>query len=262
MYNTAMFNLFKKTPCFEFYPIKSTLQNTPIIPAKKYQPNWWKRLHVNSFTVMSDNRKPQSSGTIKKCPGFIDIINSGWIIPAWCDISIEVTKENTYWEFSDDDYNGAAVHSRDQFLSHIPQSAQNQYICSLKVKSPWMVKGPSNYKLLITTPFFFFNEYFDTAWGILQTDIYHEFNIFLLLKKEGSFVIERGTPLCLLYPIKDKSPLLKIMPVDSKVTKELQEKTDFIARSKFCPLITYREKQREQQNKKKKCPFSFFNKEP
>ena len=47
-----------------------------------------------------------------------------------------------------------------------------------------------------------FNEIFEVMSGTIHTDMYHEINQQMVLKKEGEFLIAKGTPLAVYIPYK------------------------------------------------------------
>jgi hypothetical protein len=50
-----------------------------------------------------------------------------------------------------------------------------------------------------------YNEYFDVLPGIIHSDVYHTINQQICLKKEGEFIIKKGTPLAMYVPFKRES---------------------------------------------------------
>ena len=61
----------------------------PILPAGDVLPEWWKKININQNVDLIDKR-PLTSGTVKRCPGVMDILKSGWVVRAWCDIYVNI----------------------------------------------------------------------------------------------------------------------------------------------------------------------------
>ena len=240
-----------KQPVIEFWPTYEGLTEfVPIVPAKNYLPEWWKKLNIKQDVVYLET-KTASTGTIKRCPGIMDILNHGWVIPAWCDMAIKVKgREKLEWDMSDQRFT-AHGHHHNQFLDHLPTNIQQKYFWVFKPTSPWYVKTSPGYSILQLDPFYFFNEYFDSSWGIQDADFYHNLNPLLLIKQNCNFVIERGTPLAVIYPYKREEFTGVCKQYDPKIISKLQAADNYISNSKFSPLITYK----EEQYKRKKCPF-------
>lgn len=252
-----MFNILKRKqtdqPTIDFWPVYEGLtEHTPIVPAKNYLPDWWKKLNVKQDVLYLEN-KTASAGTIKRCPGIIDILNHGWVMPAWCDMAVKVKgHEKLEWDVSDTRFS-ACGHQHNQFLDHLPESTKQKYYWVFKPSSPWYVQTSPGYSIMQLDPFYFFNEYFDSAGGIQDSDFYHNLNPLLLIKKDCNFVIERGTPLAVIYPYKREEIKGTCREHNRDKITKLQAADSYISKSKFSPLITYK----EEQHKRKKCPFHF-----
>jgi hypothetical protein len=117
------------------------------------------------------------------------------------------------------------------------------------------VETSPGYRLLQLDPYFHFNEYFDSIPGVIDSDMYHDTNPVLIIKKEGQFVIKRGTPLTVFVPIKRENISGECMPFDQGKFRLLSARDQFVARSRFSALTTYKEEQRKVIS----CPF---HKEP
>jgi len=236
---------FTKKPYINFWPIYEDLDvYSPVLPAKKCLPDWWKNININT-------NEAKTFGTIKKCPGIFDILNYGWVLTAWCDIALNVNSNmSVAWEFSDRKTQ-AQIHEPQQFLVHTPKHIYEKYSCVFKIKCPWLVKTSPGYSVMLLDPYYHFNEFFDTAAGILDSDIYPNLNPLLLIKKCGEFLIEKDTPLMLIYPFKREKIIGECMSYNKKIINKLQAKIDYISHSKFSAALTYR----KEQMKNKKCPF-------
>jgi hypothetical protein len=246
----------KQKPTINFVPAMEALaENVPVQKASDVLPTWWKDIKPPVKDPFFVGSASNSNSSIKRCPGIMDILKHGWIIPAWCDIAIKVNgRIGLQWKFSDSRF-FASCHTHDQFLDHVPEYIRKKYFWVLKLHNPWSVVTSPGYSTIHIDPFYHFNEFFDTASGIQETDYYHDTNIFLYIKKEGSFIIERGTPLVILYPYKRE----EIVGIVEKYNKERFTKLKafdvFRTFSKFNHLKSYR----LEQYKKGKCPFHTIN---
>jgi hypothetical protein len=174
-------------------------------------------------------------------------------MPAWCDMAVKVNgREKLEWEMSDTRFT-ADGHHHNQFLDHLPENAKQKYYWVFKPDSPWFVQTSPGYSIMQLDPFYFFNENFESAWGIQDSDFYHNLNPLLLVKKNSNFIIERGTPLAVIYPYKREEIIGTCKPYNYEKIAKLQAADNYISHSKFSPLVTYK----EEQHKRRKCPFHF-----
>ncbi len=76
--------IFQRDPKITFttYPHLKDIIPDPV-PARAVMPEWFKRLKP----FVSDNPKNK---TIKRCPPFIDILQTGWLIGAPADIYLTI----------------------------------------------------------------------------------------------------------------------------------------------------------------------------
>ena len=69
----------------------------PIVSAKELLPDWWKNTPSSTFNW--DSFTPNN--TSKSCPGIIQSLTTGFILPMWCDLAIETTSEGYRYHYSD-----------------------------------------------------------------------------------------------------------------------------------------------------------------
>lgn len=246
---------FNKSACphIKFIPsLEGLKQYNPILPAKDVLPDWWKRININQDVDLVNNN-PISTGTVKRCPGVMDVLHRGWVIRAWCDIYVNVIDKNTMeFELSDARFAGQ-IHSNAQLINLLPSSKKDYYHFALKLVNPWFIETSPGYSVLYMDPFYHFNEFFDSAYGVQDTDIFHTSNVFLFLKKQGKFVIEKDTPLCIILPFKNEAIYGEMQEYDAKTVNTMRSKGDFISYSKFSSFLRYK---KEQVLKRAKCPFA------
>ena len=90
----------------------------PIVPAKDFIPEWWKGVPAHQVGDMAwpdqnflnslgkdvkisspvnppyaDDIKQRNTGTIKLCPAIHDWFNTGWVLPMWTDVFIEIFED-------------------------------------------------------------------------------------------------------------------------------------------------------------------------
>ena len=166
---------------------------TPVLPAKEFIPDWWKRVQrkINSL---------DDKGTVRNCPSFPEYINQGFVVPLWCDLYLEIEQEGT-WKWRTPDKNFSfSTHSNTQFRDWLPQHMQDNTSMVVKPSCPWRVKTPPGWSVWQLPMYYHYNPMFETLPGIIWSDIHHEINQQMLFKRYGEFFIPRGTPLAMYVP--------------------------------------------------------------
>lgn len=251
-----MFNIFKKSePIIEFWALQEGIEETaPIVPAKEILPEWWKKLSIKGVETTDTGLMAQFLGekrTAKRCPAIIDFMTHGWVMTMWCDLVIKTIDGNMMFQYSLPGWdNAGSMHPNWQMIDHLPKDAP-KYLGVFKPGTPWLVKTKPGYSTYHLDPFYFFNPNFDTAPGIQDSDLYHDLNPQMLIKKE-EFIIPKGTPLQIIVPFKREEMKGAIVPVCEK-TRWLNQKSHLISFSRFSSANSYNE---YRNKKKQQCPFS------
>lgn len=212
----------------------------PIEPAIKYIPEWFKKPDKIKRDQHTD------VGSVKNCPSFIEYFKNGFVVPLWCDLKLIINKDRSFQWFTPSKQFTFSYHTEDQYLNLLPKSVSNNYSIILKPDSPWRVKTPKGYSIKQFPMYYHFNEDFEVLPGYIWSDINHELNTQMVIKKYGEIFIPKGTPLALYVPYKRE----KFEYVIEENTLENQ-KIDNINRLQFSTKFknSYRELQKKQTNK-------------
>jgi hypothetical protein len=174
------------------------------------------------FNKLSGNFRPSTSedqyrivknSTVKDCPGIVDYLKTGYVLPAWTDFVLRNVKGklmvDSALETPDMHY---GLHRKDQFLgmdaSEIPEMSLFH-----KISSPWWVKTSPGVSLFITHPYWSRNKSFTSVSAVVHTDSsplhlkwFFELNKTLdpnqEIYDESLQVIPKGTPLALMIPFR------------------------------------------------------------
>jgi hypothetical protein len=195
-----------KKQTIRFRPSKKfaeNLQTQPVIAVSKI-PEWYKKMpKFLNDKVKIPTVNENSNLTLKMCPPFLDAMISGYIITLPFDIW--VNEENSsqprfLWEAGGPDY--VEMHSIDQYPGlKIPKEfSENAY----KFNTTHIIETPLEYSLLITHPFNIIDLPFLSFSGVVDSDKYNilPINIPFLIKKDFVGIIEKGTPIAQILPIK------------------------------------------------------------
>ena len=184
----------KEKPKIHWWSVIEGLEKVaPIVPAKEYVPDWWKKVER-----MIDN-KLDNKGTVRNCPSFPEYITQGFVVPLWCDLHLEVHHDSWKWK-SPEKLFTFNNHPGEQFRDWLPKHVQDNTSMVLKPNCPWRVKTPPGWSVWQLPMIYHYNPVFETLPGIIWSDIHHEINQQMLIKQYGEFFIPRGTPLAMYVP--------------------------------------------------------------
>ena len=225
-----MFSFFKnKKPVVTWWSnIKHLDKITPVVPANKYVPQWFKQ-------VKKDYSKSHSN--VKLCPSFLKYFSAGWVMPLWCDVELWINDNGMVsWRTPNVDFQ-FEFHDDYQYKDLLPQHEQSSIVCVLKPVSPWLVKISKGWSLLQLPMSYEFNPDWQVLSGVLPASMWPQTNHQIILRKsffnnkEKKNVIVKGTPLAQYIPIPDD--YVGEIVEETKELKEYDEKKRLIIQQKF-----------------------------
>lgn len=171
------------------------------IPASKMLPDWWKTLPHYS----SDDNTLKIDGsptvTVKRCLSALDGLAAGYYVTLWADIMVSYSEEH-----------GTTIQwNTDQPLFQVwPPSQVSNYELPEGFQQPvfkymygWTIKTPHGYSSLIIPPIAYPNQPFRAIAGVVDTDtLSTDINTPIVFKKGFEGIIEKGTPMFQVIPIK------------------------------------------------------------
>lgn len=203
--------MFDKT--IEFVPDSQRAEeilDSPI-PAYKMVPEWYKKLSKYVFPDVKFTRYPsKTSGpddtnlTAKACKPFLDTFTTGYLITLPTDVAVvdtDVYEARMWW---DSNTNMVESHATEQVGGlNIPKEYDDG---PYKWNFHWSIRTPKGYSLLYTHPLNRPDLPFHTFSGIVDSDTYGvPVNLPFLLRRDFVGVIEKGTPVAQVIPIKRES---------------------------------------------------------
>jgi hypothetical protein len=175
----------------------------PPVPAKTVMPDWFKR----TKPVDPEHLTATNNGlTIKRCMPFLDALTTGWIIPLAATVRLVVRDGgrtvDAGWEFDRTMVSGHGAH---QVPNH-PNAPRPP----MKFHNHWTVATPPGWSCLFVPPLNRPHPHFEVLAGIVDTDTYRsEIHFpFFATGDEGTYVIERGTPLVQVIPFRRDSAMI------------------------------------------------------
>lgn len=168
----------------------------PILPAKNVE-------YVGK--KMQENNEEK----LGVCPGMIDFKNYGWILPAWDEIKIHVSKNAVMTYYNDGDIQnkqqrGCPWKAAGKMSSDIPAGFEGSDIKyrPQHVTSPWNFVGDISLMALPPVYHSDITQYLTIFPGIVDySENFGQINFIFHPKEEGIFTIKAGTPLLHLVPI-------------------------------------------------------------
>jgi hypothetical protein len=214
-------DLFKmKTNVIEFFTYDRNSEMIPEpYPAYKNIPKWFSdtptisRASKCPFRYLADNfLQVDKKVNVKGCPGIIDYVSSGYIVPSWNNFLARNDNGKLYfnWEHQlGEDY---TLHESDTQASGLTEEEKPLYQGFHKISTPWYIKTSPGVSCLVTHPTWHREKRFTSVSGVMHTDKspmplkwFFEWNQELKndmtadnITKEQ--IIEKGTPLILITP--------------------------------------------------------------
>jgi hypothetical protein len=173
-------------------------------PARKLIPEWFKALPPRINPGLE-------TGTLKRCPPFLDAMVTGWIIPLAADVEITSNEDASFIEYSWKFHRTMVEnHGKDQVTTTkcpAPHHAQPP----MKWLNWWAIKCPPGHSLLFVPPLNRPDPRFTIFSGIVDADRYFEYVNFPFVWNEPNYhgIVEAGTPIAQVIPIKRSSMLGK-----------------------------------------------------
>ena len=204
--------LKKKIKFYSEYP--TITDAYPIYPAKEYKRKWVKDCATafQKYKKLANNKANVFSAA--RCPGMRDIMENGYIVTTWCDITIETNKETpTEYKL----YYPETIKKTLEKIGYktpivtdfnmkdspvrIPTGNNQKHI--LKFWAPWCIDIPKGYQLMFMPVQYDDDPVLTACGGILSSGFNIEFNVHVFWHETNKTVfIPAGTPLCQLVPIK------------------------------------------------------------
>lgn len=212
---------WKSKPKLEFLTYDQYLGNIPEpYEARKLIPDWYKALGMRMHPGLD-------SGTLKRCPPFLDAMVTGWIIPLAADVELKATDDvsgiSYNWQF---DRPMIENHHAEQ-VTNDKCPAPHKDKPPMKWINHWAIKCPPGYSLLFMPPLNRPDPRFTVFSGMVDADGYFEFINFPFIWNEPGFhgIIPAGTPLVQVIPVK-RSTLFRGHKVRAFSTEELRKMED------------------------------------
>lgn len=176
-------------------------------PASKAIPDWWKNSPTyinpdNSPTKQFRVRNRMANTAFKKCAPMLDGLTSGYIIPLWADVQVNMDQGLPFinWRVTEDVF---TMHGEQ--ASHQPHPA-GYHKNVFKYLNPWRIITPPGYSILVVEPLGYRELPFRPIPAVIDTDVSTLELLFpVWVKNDLDTVVEAGTPVVQIIPFKRDS---------------------------------------------------------
>ena len=187
----------------------------------KNLPAWW-RLQEPYAGGKKEVVNGQYNETVKKCPGILDLLVSGYLLKTPCDIYVDTTGDQIIFDVADNHRDSVSMHTKEQVSKW--NYDKDYYMDDVfRIHPMWVVGTDSGYSTLFVHPSFHDDLPFRIVPAIIDTDKYISDGPFSLLFKKGfKGVIEQGTPLvqCIPY-LREEHEMVILERPDIKALESL-----------------------------------------
>lgn len=204
-----MFKFLKKPIVLHCYTDRAEVFNyAKISKSSEFIPDWWKGLPKN----VNANDDLINLPTLKSCPGFIDLYRSGFIVPMWADLAVEIGEigSPSYRYQYADARSEAMHHPTYQRGSAFPEEKYQH----LKFSVPWYLQCKEDINFLFSAPTWNMEspEKFTVLPGVLNFKYQGAVNINTLWVREIALrrqLLPFGSPLAQLIPVTEQKIVLE-----------------------------------------------------
>jgi hypothetical protein len=171
------------------------------VPALKALPDWWGNMPHYANGATSLDLGPGPNVTVKRCMSALDMLGAGYIMPLWSDVQISYSEQDgssMKWGTTTPVFE---TWGTSQVAGYeLPEGFDEPVF---KYLQDWLIETPPGWSCLITHPYGYPNLPFRVISGIVDTDkLKTQINTPLVFKKGWEGILEKGTPMFQIIPIK------------------------------------------------------------
>jgi hypothetical protein len=206
------------------YEPYETVTNS-IVPARTIIPHWYKssKQKVEGYEKRHLHEGSGPTATYKQCVPFLDAMTLGYVAVLTSDIEVTI-ENNTPTIRTKNNLRSIITHHDAVQWAGMPLPA-NHWPHIFKWHQDIVIKTPARYSILFTHPFNRLDLPFTTISGVVDTDNYEMPSHFpFWLKHNFEGLIEAGTPVAHIVPIKREKWTKSLLPFDNGANKAVVDK--------------------------------------
>jgi hypothetical protein len=252
-------NWFNKKPKVEFYSVSpAETFGYPIEKMSTVDKPW-----IKESALFSKQKKTElldlHVGAGHGCSGINQLMTTGYVLRALNDFVIKTNGdgETFTWQTPSAQHPPIKYFPPEQYGDYAPLPP-NTLKTVIKVTTPWRVKVPAGYKILLLPIVYGEKQAFTACPGVLDTSISCQINPILFWHElNGETLVKAGTPLCQLILIKDESAELVVREASDDEYKYDSFHQAYAGNSfSSKPPNVFQKFKEAYEAPKKKCPFS------
>lgn len=201
----------------------------PPVPAGRHAPNWLRAMSGaigKGHGLTALGRSFRTASTIKRCPGVVDSLQTGYVIPLWADFHVryDSTRSELEWS-SPSPWARVSLHKPEQFEGTPLADLANPYTMIAKLESPWRIKAPKGYSTYFVDPVYHRDRSdFLVLPGIVDHDTFHVANVFVVWTRYGSgeVMLPRGLPLVQVLPFRREHMQMQVRSMGPGDVRDLR----------------------------------------
>lgn len=197
-----------------------------IVPASEFIPDWYKESPLTipgSTTHLNLANSHATNSTYKKCTPFFDAMSIGYIVFLTADIEILRKQDGMPYVMWRTDRTIITEHDNGQWGGLPVPDGYSPFV--YKWHNDFSIYTPKDYSLLFTQPINRFDLPFQSITGVVDCDSYKlnvQFPFFI--KNTFSGIIEKGTPITQIIPIKREPWKRTVEDYNEKIVNLNQER--------------------------------------
>ena len=203
----------------------------PIALARQHLPSWFKKIPQTTTEVSYFGVEfPQP--TFRRCDGFINLFNTGWVLPLWCDMIIE-TEEDGGWKYHVSDNIKDPVNIQAEPVTMFANSKLGNNFpnhCQVKIDVPWFIREKTGVYFHYTQNTWGIKEHWNDLTvvpGLLNFKDQGGGHINMFAKRGIKIMIEHNTSLIHCVPLSEAKLEIKNYLVSEQEFKHLKQPSSF-----------------------------------
>jgi hypothetical protein len=228
-------------PKIEFFTDHEELLDFAPVPARKVLPDWFKQMSPAIDLPPGKSRFPfglsralrlsNVNATIRRCPGVISYLSEGYLIPLWSDFLVQIRGEQVYCVGSNE-LAHASPHSKQMQYTTMPLP-EGYLEDSVKFTNPWKVRTAPGWSVLLSQPFYHFEQRFTAVPGVVDSDVYHHIHVNTFFRKgDTDHQLKMGMPFVHVMPF-ERQALDYDVRVMTDADRKCMKRLDFKAKRFF-----------------------------
>lgn len=160
----------RRQPTIEFVTFDDKVREMfPPVPAAQAMPDWFTKMSGCLENRRFKNVRLSGEITAKGCPGIVDYMSQGFVIPLWADYLITAEEEGFSFESSyqrEPHVFSFGANQMAGFTSKMGDDSKHY----LKINVPWFIRTSPGWSAMLLDPWYHQDKRFTVVPGVVDTD--------------------------------------------------------------------------------------------